>query len=180
MRFYYTTSKEGGADPQNKPSLSLGGYISAIPVPKKVFDSFFGDISELTKSTNPEQYLCVFLKNEIGVDVTNIRIWFDYPENCYSSIKVAASDLNNGKSERVENMNTAPFYIDDFHDAKDEANAYNAGDLVTDEVIAVWFERTLLQDVIEKQKLYKEIDEYDVEEIVPETEDNITLNLAWD
>lgn len=180
MRFYYTTSKEGGLDPQNKTNLSLGGYMSAIPVPKKAFGNFFSDISELTKALNPEQYICVFLRNDLKQEAKNIRIWFDYPENCYSKIKVAASDLNEGKSERVESMNSAPFYIEEFFDAKDEASAFNAGDLAPDETIAVWFERTLLQDVIKEQKLYEEIDEYDVKEIVPETEDDITLNLAWD
>lgn len=180
MRLYYTTSKEGGTDPQEKINQSLGGYISAIPVPKKALSNFFGEITEYTKSNPQEQYICLFLRNELGKDITGIKIWFDHPEGCFSQIKIAASDLSGGASERIKDMYSAPFYVDEFFEANSEDDAFDLGDIATDGVVAIWLERTILTDVIKEQKLYEFIDDYEAKEIELKIEDDIKMSISWD
>lgn len=180
MRLYYTTSVKGGADPQDKINLSLGGYLSAIPVPKKALDNFFGEITEYTKANAQEQYICLFLVNELGVEVKNVRAYFEHPEGCYSKIKIAASSLSGDASERIKDMYSAPFYIDEFFEAEGQGDAFNIGDLPVDDMVAIWLERSILEDVIKENKLYERVDDYLVKEVEQKTVDEIKFYIEWD
>jgi hypothetical protein len=188
MRLYYTVSSEPEVQ-QTKPNLSLGGYKSSSPIQSSIIGNLFGDISMYTvKNNNQNQYIGLVLKNETGGIIENVKLWFDYNDDCYSNIKVASIDLSvdgDGRyvMERVSSINSKPIYAE-FFEANTEVNAVDLGGLQVDETIGIWLKRSFLIDKIKEDQnnIYQKVpgNEYLYEEIVLDKEDNIELSISWD
>jgi len=151
LKLYYTTTK-GEGELQQKPSNSLGGYRSDSLFKNDSFNNCFGDISTYTvQNNNQNQYIALILKNE-GATKTNINVWFDRNETCYSKLFIAAVDLtldsdNFSYMENVQTLHSTPTYAD-FYEAEGEDNAVSLGDLAQNEAIGLWIKRDILEDVI--------------------------------
>ena len=96
MRLYYTVSS-GYNDPQSKLVNSLGGFKSSTPVPNDQDNNVFDELSLLSLVKGETQYIGLILKNELGVEVKNVQLWFETPEGSYGSFQLAAvqTDKNN-------------------------------------------------------------------------------------
>lgn len=190
MKLYYTTS-QGSESSQDKPSLSLGGYKSSTPIPNSKFGNLFGEISQLTISQyNQNSYIGLILKNELAGAANNVKLWFDYPTNCYSKFKVAFVQLSTDSDgqlymERISDKYSKPLMLSsDFVEANGEINKVNVSNFLVGSQIGVWIERELLIDVIKADNsvCYELIpgstDRYQAKDLG--NEDDIKLNLSWD
>ena len=187
MKLYYTVSSATG-DQQSKPSLSLGGFRSNSLTPNSVLGNFFNDISIYSiKSANSNKYLGLILKNETGVDVVGIKLWFQFNENCYSKINVSVISLakdsrGNNFMERVPTPYSKPLYSE-FVEASSEESELIIGDLLKDEEVGIWLERELNLSLIkeDQNKIFKacDSDPYRYEEVELEKEDSISLIINW-
>jgi len=179
MRLYYTTSiKEN--DPQKDIRLSLGGYMSTVAVKKSNLNNFFSDITEYSKANiDKKQYIALILKNDDSQDISDVNIWFDFPENCASIIKIAAISLTDGATERVSDIYTEPLFIDEFHEANGESESYSVGGMAKGEGVAIWLERTFIKNEILNQKLYEAVDNYSFK-IAPNNDlDTIKMTIEY-
>lgn len=188
MYLYYSIVSNQG-DIQQKPHLSLGGYIAKNKVSNGILNNLFSDISQLTISNyNQNTYIALYLKNELGVDCENIRLYFEYPEDCYSKLRVApVSPVLDNKGfyqiEHVETPNSKPLF-GEFYEANGLDNAINLFNLGNGQMIGLWFERELLMDFIKNdQSLVYEVDPSlpgRYKERVLGKEDDIKINIVWD
>jgi hypothetical protein len=184
MRFFYTTSA-GINKEQTNPLLSLGGYQSTA-VPNSRMNNLFGDITPLGMDRNEPIYIGLFLQNTTGAAVTNIKLWFDYPTNCYSKFEVAAVATtidaeSNPVIEHITNNYATPF-SGTFYEADGVGNAVDLGDLASNGLLGIWIKRTILKDVIVADyagQVTKPVgaDLYVESELG--TEDEISVNLSW-
>ena len=149
MTLYYTnpTAEEY---PQSDPRLSLGGYKSSSPIPNDSFDNMFGEISQfmLSKDIPEDEYVGLILKNETANNIQGITLWFDYGDNAFSILKVAAVNLTPDasgalKMEHVPSRTSAPLYAD-FYEADGQENAVEIGDLEVGEMVGLWISRSLI------------------------------------
>jgi hypothetical protein len=150
MKLYYTVSSQSEA-PQTKPQLSLGGFKSSSQLANSQFENLFGDITPITISNfNQNRYIGLVLKNETGADITNVKLWFNYPDGCYTNLKVAAVDMIQDQMEHIDTPTSKPL-SGDFYVATEEVKA-DLGDLIDGEMIGIWIERELKLDVITEQQ----------------------------
>jgi len=190
MYLYYTSVTEAEAT-QSKPYLSLGGYKSSSKVQNSKLNNLFGDITPLTISNyNQDEYIALVLKNTLTADATNIKLWFEYPDNVYSKLYVAAVDMAEDSTgelymEHVDTKNSQPL-VGDFYEADGEDNAVDLGDISAGSQIGIWFKRELLLDFIkEDQELVYEADPtdntgYKVIERVLGKQDEIKIAISYD
>lgn len=142
MRLYYTNISIQDGE-QKQPHLSLGGFISSTVVPNNSYSNIFGDISCYSVAENKEEYAVIALKNETGVEATNVTIYITYPENCQQKIELAFVAFNaNGEMEIVNSQYDAP-YNAEFHDVEGIENAVNIGNISIDGYIGIWFKRII-------------------------------------
>lgn len=188
MFLYYTiVSAENNI--QQKPQLSLGGFKAINKVDSNKLNNLFSDISQLTVANYSQNlYIALILRNELSADCENIKIFFTYPENCYSKLRIAAVNLVEDKDgflqmEHVETPNSKPLFAE-FFEADGVDNAVNIGDLEPGESVGIWIERELLIDFIneDQSKVYEPDTNiptrYKEREL--EKEDNIQINISWD
>lgn len=150
MKFYYTTPVEQDY-PQTRPDLSLGGFKSANPVPNASPRNLFSDVSVYTIKTNRPEYIALILKNETGVELSAVDLWFVYPTGCQVKYAVAAVDLDvNSQMEHISTPYQAPYFAE-FHEADGEANKVELGDMAIGTMIGIWLKRTLNIDAITDQ-----------------------------
>ena len=189
MKFYYTTTagtEEEGYTRQ-EPERSLGGFRSGSPVPNGQLNSLFGDISKYTEEQAKDEYIALILKNETGGDITDINVYFTFPEDSYSTFEIAAVDLNvdsEGRNymENVPDYNSSPYFAT-FVEADGIANKQNIGYLVDDAEVGIWIKRVIDTEAIATDRenfIYKE-NESDSQYVQKElnTEDSIVINLEW-
>jgi hypothetical protein len=183
MRFFYTTTT--GADKENfNPLLSLGGYQSS-PVPNTRNNNLFSDITQLSILQNEPSYIGLFLQNTTGADVANIKLWFEYPENCYSKIEIAAvlpslDPEGNPIIENINNIHSQP-YDGDFYESNGQDNAVDLGELANNGLLGIWFKRTILTDAITTD--YKDLFQKQGDRYIQKTlgvNDQIQFKLSWD
>jgi len=156
MKLYYT-SPTGSEAVQTKPQMSLGGYKSSTTLTNSQFENLFSDITNVTvQNFNQNQYVGLVLKNELGSDITGVKLWFEYLENSYSLFRVAAVDMSIDASENLQMEHISDMYSKplngEFFEADTVDNAVDLGDLIADEQIGIWIERELLTDVILEQQ----------------------------
>lgn len=189
MKFYYTTT--AGSSELNyerqEPERSLGGYRSVTPVPNGSMNSLFGDLSQYTLNKKKDEYIALVLKNETGVDVTDINVWFDFPIDSYTKFQIAAVDLapdadGNLRMENLPNINAKPYYAT-FVEAEGDTNKQNIGDLLADGEVGIWFKRSIFQENIDLDNedfIYKEnIGDRLYKQKELNGEDEITINIEW-
>jgi len=187
MYLYYTNPTEPEVE-QSKSQLSLGGYKSSIRVDSGKINNLFSDITPMSVSNyNQNRYVGLVLKNELGSDKTALKLWFDFPENCYSLFKIAAVDMvldsnNSLQMEHIQTVSSKPLYAD-FYEADGELNAVDLGDLANGEQIGLWIEMSLLIDTIKDSysNVYKQDpnNSYRYLEVEKETLDDIGLHISW-
>jgi hypothetical protein len=189
MKLYYT-SITGESQIQSDPRLSLGGYKSASPLPNNAFDNLFSEITQFMLSKTPEdEFIALVLKNETGVEVDNLWLWFEYPDGSYSKYLVAAVDMTadaNGvlQMEHIPNRNSKPLYAD-FYEASGQVNAVEIGTVAIDGMVGIWIQRSLvdgLADSIQAENNLYTTDPNNVDlvvPIVPDKQDAISIHMEW-
>lgn len=187
MRLYYTASSEPEAA-QSDPRLSLGGYKSATALTNSKFGNLFSSITPVTVvQFNQNQYVGLVLKNETGIAVTGIQLWFEYPTGCYSKFRVAAVDMvedtdGNLRMEHLPDINSKPI-CGEFYEADGEVNKVDLGDLINEEQIGIWIERELLLSVISAQsEAVYEVDpdlQGRFKEVVLPTDEEIKIGISY-
>lgn len=188
MRLYYTNST--GTDiEQSKSSLSLGGYKSSSKVPNGVFNNMFADITPATVSNfNQNRYIALILVNETGKALENVNFWFDLPEVCSGTFKIAAVDLvlqTDGSylMERVDSVYEKPVN-GEFFESSGEINAVDLGNLAIGEQIGLWVEMALkVEDIKDNMETVYEVDptnEYRFQEIEKDKFEEISINISYD
>lgn len=152
LKLYYTTTT-GEDELQSRFDKSLGGYKSSSLVLNDDFDNFFGDISNYTiQNYEKSNYIGIIMKNE-GTDKTDINVWFEYPEDSYSIIEIAAVDLATDSDgfkymENIPTISSSPIYAD-FYEAEGETNKVNIGDLLANDMIGIWLKRTIDKSAVD-------------------------------
>lgn len=174
MRFYYTTSISTDSV-QGRPDLSLGGYRSSNVVPNNTLNNLFGDVSIYSIQSKKDEYVGLILRNDTGIDVTNVKLWFNYPTNCQVIYSIAAVTLTNGWMEHIESCYQSPYYAT-FHEANGEANAVDLGDLDSGDVIGVWIKKTIDSSAINAQ--YSD-DNLKVNGSPVEEDESIGIVMSW-
>ena len=163
MKLYYTTTA-GQDQVQSNPEISLGGYRSSSLVPNNLIDNLFGGITQfLLSRDSQEEYIGLILENELSQSVYSIRLWFIYPESCYSKFLIAAVDLvvdSQGvlRMENIPNRYSKPLYAT-FFESDGEGNAVDLGDMISGEMVGLWISRQLIEDlsslVCQESNLYE-------------------------
>ena len=175
LKFYYTNIS-GDELPQTRSDLSLGGFKSSTLVPNDSFGNLFGDISVYSVRENRDEYVALALVNETGADVTDVTLYFDYPENRQKDIELAFVQFNSdGEIEVIPNPYSRP-YNAEFNSADGVENALNIGNLAANAKIGVWFKKILNIDNIKDSYSDYNLEESGNPDI--ETED-IALVVDW-
>lgn len=186
MRLYYTVSS-GYNDPQSKLVNSLGGFKSSTPVPNDQDNNVFDELSLLSLVKGKTQYIGLILKNELGVEVKNVQLWFETPEGSYGSFQLAAvqTDKNNEGQpffETIPDIFSKPFYAE-FHQAT-ELDKATIGDMEIDQEIGLWLCRSIdKKTVIEDYNNVAEKDtatENRYKPIEKATEESIAFQISWE
>lgn len=186
MELFYTTSA-GEDQIQELPQNSLGGFKSSVNVKNDDFDNLFGEISTLTINQNKDQYIALVLKNTTGVDVTNVEVWFENPLTSYSTFQIAAVDMTLNKNgvyqmERRRDIFDKPFNAE-FVDC-DVDNKALIGDMLEDEMVGVWFKRSLNLTVIDEDQsnFYEQVPNstYMYQSVELSQEDKVDFKISWD
>ncbi len=188
MKLYYTVASQP-EDKQVKSQLSLGGYKSASLLPSGAFGAMFSEISMYTvKNGNSNRYMGLVLVNNQPTAVKNIELWFTYPVNCYSTLRVAAVDMvvdaeGGLMMEHVPSDMSKPVYAE-FVEAGCEVDRVNVGDLPLGGQLGIWIERELNLPLIkeDQNKIYEKSvsDPYRYNEVELAKEDLIELGISWD
>ena len=188
MRLYYTVITEEEAI-QSRPSYSLGGYKSQSKLVNGQIGNLFSDISNTTISTyNQNQYIGLVLRNELSIQARNIKLWFVYPDKCYSKFRLAAVDMaldSKGVQfmENIQTLNEKPIAAD-FYEADGELNKLNIGDLGIGEKVGIWVERELLLDFIKEDQMNIYTNDPAKQgryiEVPLGKEDDIGIGISWD
>jgi hypothetical protein len=175
MRLYYTniSTNEGV---QTRPDLSLGGFKSSTLVPNNSFSNLFSDISCYSVSEDQNEYIAIALVNEEAITVTDVTLYFDYPDGVQKNIEMAFVNFNaSGEMEVISNPYSTP-YNAEFSPADGVVNAINIGDLVAGAKIGVWFKKIILKSVIEDLYSNTSLDENGNPE---EINEDIPLVITW-
>lgn len=188
MYLYYTIISQEDAI-QQKPQLSLGGFKAVNKVSSGQLNNLFSDVSQLTIANyNQPLFVALILKNELPGNVINVKIWFEYEENCYSKLSFSVTNLIQDtegffQMEHVETPNSQPLFAE-FFEANGEVNAVNIGNIVAGDMVGIWIKRELLMSIIKEDQLtVYEPDpalEGRFKERILQKEDNIQLKISWD
>ena len=145
MKIYYTNAFKGN-EPQNEAVNSLGGYVSNSEVPNDLMGNLFSSISPNFIEKNYREIKGIILKNDEGIKITDVLLYFTVLEAIICKYRIAAVALAEddcGKyMEKLENSRALP-YSATFYEADGVGNAINVGDLEIGGMIGLWVERTI-------------------------------------
>lgn len=186
IKIYYTTPEKEGAE-QIRPTLSLGGFRASNSVLNDEFGNLFGEITPLTIDKNKEEYRALIIKNVGESTLTNVRLWFEVPEDNYAKIELAAVTLNEDAEgqkymEHVDTIFSRPLYAE-FSSVDGEENAATIGELLPGASVGLWLRRSLLIEKISeelKKKFVRNIDKKIYEEIALNDSETIGLVIDWE
>lgn len=170
-------------EPQDNPTLSLGGYISSSEVPSGHIGNLFGSVSKYTIQQNKPEVRILALKNA-GVDpLTNVRIYTTSPSDKISSILLGVGDpvvdeCGDLYTPSIKSPYASPYNVL-FVDAEGFISALPAGDLDPGDYIMLFLKRTLVED---SQEVPSDEDLLEVFEGTADQElvENINLTVLWD
>jgi len=91
MKLYYTGAKTFNAI-QDKPYLSLGGFMSSSPVPNDKLDNLFESPSQSILSEGRNSCIGIILKNELA-NLVNLRFFFELNEKDIFNYKIGFSEV---------------------------------------------------------------------------------------
>jgi hypothetical protein len=160
---------------QRKPEYSLGGFKSSTAIQNDVLGNMFSDVSQYTSEKASKEYVALVLKNELPIDVSDVSIWFTYPDNSVVKFEVAPVSYVTSM-EAVMNVNSQPFNAT-FYEANGIDNLINIGDIAIGNSVGLWFRRSILKDVIELQKQHVYLITQHGQQLV--TNEEIGVNIAW-
>lgn len=183
MKLYYTTS--AGTDKEQKKTVnSVGGYKSSTRVPNSQLNNLFGDISTYTYQNDKTHYIALFLNNDTGSDVSDVELYFSYPENCYTKLEIGAVTPTQDADgeyyiERLNDYDSAPYSVI-FYEANGESNKVNLGDITNGSSLGLFVKRTLSKDVIDDDYdnlVEKDGDTYSQKQL--DQQDSIDIVISW-
>jgi len=195
MRLFYTGSETFLAEQKNI-NASVGGFISNVVIPNGRLENFFGEITNYTIDDNLASIIGIVLKNELSNDVEDILLHFDFDEDTFLKLEIAAVDVTEGEEgvlsiEQLRSNRDLPYFVEEFNEANGEENAINIGDLKQGEFVGIWIKRILLEDIKEKNfdcevlntNFGQEPNELNalvtIDPIPVKKQDNVILNLNW-
>lgn len=180
MRFYYTGAVDF-LDTQKDPFLSLGGYISSTVVPNNKLNNALSSISSYSKQKGESEIILIALKNELGIDISNISLWIDSEVNSSINLEIAVvkptlvpcADGDKYKFEKISNSESEPYYVDEFSSIEGKDNALNISEIKKDSYLGFWLKKTIKANSVIDCPPLSDIDD---EQKIKET---VTLNLEW-
>lgn len=185
IKLYYTTPEKEGVE-QIRPMLSLGGYRASNTIPNDEFGNLFGEITPLSIDKNKDEYRALVVKNESSQKLTDVKLWFEYPEKSYSKFLISAVQMREDENgelamEHVNTIYSRPMYAE-FFEANGENDAVTIGDMEAGAQVGIWLKRILNLDVIiEDQDSNLEYDDRTktFKEIPLETVETVGLVIDW-
>lgn len=135
-------SRTKGEAPQTDTSKSLGGFASTTPVPNSSLNSLFDGI---TDNMSEFEVIALALINETGVEVRDVSVDIELPENRQCDFQISAVKLNRGLGmESIQNRYQEPM-MGEFMPLGEECV------LLTDtlgdgEGVGIWIKRVLKKD----------------------------------
>lgn len=147
MKLYYTGASNSG-EVQDKVSLSLGNYVSSTETPNDTLGATLEEITNLKISRNSKQVFMLALKNTTGATVTDVSIYYDYPDDNKYKLELAfvspATDSNGDEYyEKISSPQSSPLQAT-FTEHSGVANIINVGDINNGESLGIWFKATLV------------------------------------
>lgn len=146
MNLFYTNPNDAN-QPQTDVIKSLGGFISSTKVRSGEKNAFFTDLTRYGKDKISTETLALILKNDSGINRTNIKVWFDPFINSVFDYELAAVSLFDAECgekmmERIGNRFSLPANAS-FYSINGVGNAANLGDLLNGEMLGLWIKRKL-------------------------------------
>lgn len=177
LRLYYSGGIQTGQI-QSNPDQSLGGYMSASPIPNDLLSGLFGTVSEKGIAEQLSETKAVFIRNEGSEALENITLYCVLPLDVSCKYEFSPVVVANQKSmERITSVRAAPFYAD-FFEANDPLDPEVLVEtLAAGEIFGLWIRRTVLPRLpipedVELFTLWYAIYEQKVE--------NIEMVFGWD
>lgn len=151
MRLYYTGAPKHLSF-QGSPLISLGGNISSTLVPSGVRGSLLPDISQNDLSTQTTYSLLVALKNTLGQDATDIKVYFELPDSSLYNLEIGLVQPAIVNSipifEQITSPKSIPIGIS-FSNANSLTNAISVSSLSNNSYLGIWIKRTLADNAKE-------------------------------
>lgn len=187
MELRYTTSVNTGSGP-SRPSGSLGGYISELPVRNDAFDNLFGEISTYAESKARTEYRALVLLNDGAEAVNNVTLYMTTKgERNLGKILIAPVAMSRDSEdrlvmERVGDVYSRPF-VADFQETGVD-NKLNIGAIEVGDAVGIWVCREIVAENVKADynDVYQPTKDkpYWFEPIPKETEEGWQLNVEWE
>ncbi len=186
MKLCYTTSLNSGQGP-NRPSESIGGYVSELTVRNDEFDNLFGEISVYGASKAKTEYRALVLVNDSDQEATDVTLYMTTAgELNQGTLLIAPVAMNVDKEgrpvmERIPDIYSKPF-VGDFQ-TTDSENKLNIGAIPPNGSIGIWVCRQIDTDNVMKD--YRDVAKpmenklYWFESVKKETDESWQLNVEW-
>lgn len=186
MKLCYTTSLNSGQGP-DKPSESMGGYISNMTVRNDELDNLFGEISVYAASKGKTEYRALVLVNDSADDAEDVSLYMSSnDESNQGEILIAPVAMGVDKEgrpvmERISDIYSKPF-VGDFQITSEE-DKLNIGTIPAGGSIGIWVCRKMNKKVIAGD--YNDVAKptvtkpYWFEPVVKEREETWQLNVEW-
>lgn len=186
MRLLYTVSSAYMAIQKNTV-YSTGGFVSSTVIPNDTFGNLFDELSINTLKNARNEYRAIVLHNDGAEVATNVKIWFENPEENICAYKIGAvglTETENGERymESIPNIYSRPFIIQ-LYDATPEAPV-SVGDVQPGQMIGLWIERS-----IDKEKAieeYNNVAERDLttetryKPVEKQTQETLNIQFYWE
>lgn len=187
MELRYTTSVNTGSGP-SRPSGSLGGYVSELPVRNDAFDNLFGEISTYAASKARTEYRALVLLNDGEKAAENVTLYMTTRgERNLGKILIAPVAMNRDSEdrlvmERVGDVYSRPF-VADFQETGED-NKLNIGTVLSGDAVGIWLCREIVAENVKADydDVYQPLENkpYWFEPVVKETEEGWNLNIEWE
>lgn len=186
MNIYYTIASKQD-DAQFDPKKSLGGFKSSTEPLNDNLGSLFDEISTMTIRNDKSEYIALMVRNELGINLTNVNVWIETNEGCWCAFEIAGViPTVNASGQPVMERRRSRYdkpYIAEFEEGS-LLNPLVVGNLGDGDTIGLWIKRSLKQEVIKAdiENVYEPTSENAnvYQSVVKETSDTVTLKISWD
>ena len=186
MKLCYTTSSNSGQGP-NRPSDSIGGYISELPIKNDEFGNIFGEISIYGASSGKTEYRALVLVNDSDTLATDVSLYMSTTGDLnFGDLLIAPVAMNQDSEgrmvmERIADIYSKPF-VGEFQET-DENNKLNIGDIAANNAVGIWICRRINEDNVQKDysdvATPNELRPYWYDPVPKETDESCQLNVEW-
>lgn len=147
IKFYYSGASTFEA-PQQKASLSLGGYVSSTPIPNGENNSVFSELSLLAAKNKYRETKLIVLKNELN-SLNNVILWSNYN---LAIVEPIVNEKNEILFEQISNSFAIPYYAT-FNTYTTE-NPAILGNLAINKYLGIWVSRKATSEIMEPLNIY--------------------------